>query len=120
MPPGAAALISLPEGFYSFEQGRNILRRTNVFESHGQEFVPGKAVLAHRSVVHREKAQSLPVKDPGRMRIVVKQLAVPLFALPQQRFSPPTLSNVAGDLRKSTEFASPVRQRSNNYVGPKS
>ena len=83
MPPGTAALISVSEGSHSFEQGGNILGRANVFEGHGQEFVPGIAVLAHRGGVYRKKAQRLPVKDPGRMWIVVKQFAVPLFALPE-------------------------------------
>src|ERR1700730_19060077 len=95
MPPGAAALISLSEGFHSFEQGGNVLGRTNIFEGHGQELVPGIAVLAHGGGIYRKKAQRLPVKNPGRMWIVVKQFAVPLVALPQQLFRSPTLSNVA-------------------------
>src|ERR1035438_10868561 len=86
MPPGSAVLISLSEGFHSFEQGGNILGPANVFDGQGQELVPRIAVLAHSGGVYRKKAQRFSVKDPGRMGIVVKQFAVPLFALLQQLF----------------------------------
>ena len=46
------------------------------------------------------------------MGIVVKQFAVPLFALPQQLFRTLTLGDVADDVGKSTHFASAVNQRS--------
>src|SRR5271170_4438724 len=95
MAPGPAALISLSECPHGFEQGGNILDRANVFEGHGQELVPGIAVLAHRGGVYRKKSQSLPVEDPGRMWIVVKQFAVPFVALPEQFFGPLALGNVA-------------------------
>src|SRR5579862_8650594 len=101
MPPGAAALISLAEGFHSFEQRGYILGRAYVFESHSLEFILGIAVLAHCRGIYCKKAQGLAVKDPGRMRIVVKQFAVPLFALLQPLFRSPVFSNVASDLRKS-------------------
>ena len=75
---------------------RNILGRANVFYCHGQEFLPGIAVLLHRGRVYRKKAQRLPVKDPGGMWIVVKQFAVSFFALAEQRFGALARGNVAG------------------------
>src|SRR5579863_357929 len=120
MPPGTAALISVAEGSHSFEQGGNILGRANIFEGHRQEFVLRIAVLAHCRGIYRKKAQRLSVKDPGRMGIVIKQLAVPLFAFLEQLFRSPTLSDVASNLRESTQVASPVRQGTNNYIGQKS
>src|SRR5450432_4195873 len=94
MPPSTVALISVSEGSHSFEQGGNILRRANVFDGHGQEFVSEIAVLAHCGGVYRKKVQRLPVKDPGRMWIVVKQFAVPLFALLEHLFGPLALGHV--------------------------
>src|SRR5580704_8166979 len=108
MPPRAAVLGPVSESLHGFDHGGNILGRANVFEGHGEEFVPGIAVLAHCGGVYREKAQRLPIEDPGRMRVVVKQFAVPLVALPEQFFRPSTLSDIAGDLRESTQLASPV------------
>src|SRR4029077_5967639 len=58
--------------------------------------------------------------DPGRMRVVVEQFAVPLFALLQQLFHTPALGNIAGDLGKSTQFPGAVGQSSQEDVRPKS
>src|SRR5450432_1645853 len=94
MPPSSVALISVSEGSHSFEQGGYILRRANVFDGHGQEFVPGITVLAYCGGVYRKKAQRLPVKHPGRMWIVLEQFAVPLVALPEHLFGPLALGHV--------------------------
>src|ERR1700679_901782 len=95
MSPSAAALIPFSEVSHSLEQRGNILGRTNVFKGHGQEFVPGITILAYGGHVDGEKAQCFPVKDPSRVRIVLKQLPVPLLALLEHFSGPLALRNIA-------------------------
>ncbi len=77
--PGDAIAASIM--FEIFEQARDFAFGAHVGGMHGEEFVARIAVVETGSIVHVEKGERLPVKNPHRDRVGGKQQAEFLFAV---------------------------------------
>ncbi len=71
-----------------------LLRRTDLFDRHPQEFVLAVAVVLHGRLVHGDERQRLVVVNPHRQRIALKQRPVAMFAFAQCLFRAPPLGDV--------------------------
>jgi hypothetical protein len=66
------------------EQARNLLRRPDVLDRHGEEFLAAITVTADRRVVHVEEGERIEVEDPHRLRVGGEHPAVASLALLQR------------------------------------
>ena len=62
------------------DQGRNIFRRPNIANCHGQEFLSRITVVLHRRIIDCEKRECLRIINPGGARVGLEKDPV-LFLL---------------------------------------
>ena len=94
MTPDAGLVERAGAAGNGLDQGRDVFRRPDVLDGHGEEFCPGVAVVPDRRVVYREKTQRFEVVGPHRLGVVFEELPVALLGLPQGKLELLALGDV--------------------------
>ena len=115
VPPRARLLEILSLGREVLVQFRHILRRTDLGNRHGEEFVTRIAVVNERSLVDLDEAQGLDVVDPHRVRMTLEEHAEVLLGLPQCRLGILATSDVMGEGVESDAIRVPSAPKGEFY-----
>src|SRR5437588_1934720 len=87
------------------EERRYVFGRTNILDTHAEEFVSGVSVLDHSRIVYGEKPQRLGVEDPHRLGITFKQQSIAPFGLQQLLLDLFALRDIAADCLQFDDLA---------------